>query len=124
MKKKKSQKKAQAKPQKKAPVSTTNKPKSSIGMTPLGDRVLVKPQVQETTTAFGIIIPENAKEKPETGFVVAVGPGKKADNGTVVPLSVAVGDKVLFSKYGFDEVKLAGVEYYLIKEDNILAILN
>lgn len=93
-------------------------------MTPLGDRVLVRPQVGETTTAFGIIIPDTAKEKPETGVVVAVGPGKKTDSGTVLPMSVKVGDKVMFSKYGFDEVKVAGVEYYLISEANILAILS
>ncbi|HEV8666616.1 MAG TPA: co-chaperone GroES [Candidatus Paceibacterota bacterium] len=93
-------------------------------MTPLGDRVLVKPQANETTTAFGIIIPDTAKEKPETGVVVAVGPGKKNESGNVVPVGVQVGDKVMFSKYGFDEVKVSGQEYYLISEANILAILN
>jgi chaperonin GroES len=98
-------------------------PSNKAGMTPLGDRVLVKPQLQETTTAFGIIIPDSAKEKPETGVVVAVGPGKKTESGAVVPVGVKVGDKVLFSKYGFDEVTVAGQEYYLISEANILAIL-
>jgi chaperonin GroES len=102
----------------------TLKAKNTVGMTPLGDRVLVKPQMGETTTAFGIIIPNTAKEKPETGVVVAVGPGKKTDNGSVVPVNVQVGDKVMFSKYGFDEVKLKGEEYYLIREENILAVLN
>ena len=122
MKKSKSKKKVVKKAKKtlkKAPVLS-----NKAGMMPLGDRVLVKPQVQETTTAFGIIIPDSAKEKPETGVVVAVGPGKKTDNGSVVPVGVKVGDKVMFSKYGFDEVKVAGVEYYLISEANILAILN
>ncbi len=97
--------------------------KNALG-TPYGDRVLVKPQAAEATTAFGIIIPDTAKEKPETGVVVAVGPGKKSDTGATVPMSVKVGDKVMFSKYGFDEIKLAGVEYYLISESNILAILS
>jgi len=104
--------------------SGQKKTTNAVGMTPLGDRVLVKPQVGETTTAFGIIIPDTAKEKPETGVVVAVGPGKKTDTGATMPMSVKVGDKVMFSKYGFDEVKVAGVEYYLISETNILAILN
>ena len=122
MKKKKPTKKVVKKAKKSAPMQkkTTN----AVGMTPLGDRVLVKPQVGETTTAFGIIIPDTAKEKPETGVVVAVGPGKKTENGNVVPVGVKVGDKVMFSKYGFDEVKVAGVEYYLISEANILAILS
>lgn len=128
MKKKKSQKSTKAKPQKKAQnkakkTIVKKAPQNTVGMSPLGDRVLVKPQVGETTTAFGIIIPDTVKEKPETGVVVAVGPGKKTDNGNVLPMSVQVGDKVLFSKYGFDEVKVAGVEYYLISEANILAIL-
>lgn len=126
MKKKKTTKKAgkkiakSAAQQKKAAHTSANK----VGMTPLGDRVLVKPEAQETTTAFGIIIPDTAKEKPETGIVVAVGPGKKLESGAVVPVSVQVGERVMFSKYGFDEVKLAGVEYYLISEANILAVMN
>jgi chaperonin GroES len=129
MKKKKSPKHTKAKPQKKAQnkakITIVKKaPANKAGMAPLGDRVLVKPQIGETTTAFGIIIPDTAKEKPETGVVVAVGPGKKTDSGSVLAMSVKVGDKVLFSKYGFDEVKVAGVEYYLISESNILAILN
>ncbi len=104
--------------------ATPSKPQNKLGITPLGDKVLVKPIAAETTTSFGLIIPDTAKEKPETGMVVAVGAGRKNDNGSVSPLNVAVGDKVMFSKYGFDEVKIAGVEYYLISETNILAILN
>ena len=99
---------------------TTN----TLGVMPLADRVLVKPLPPETTTPSGIIIPDTAKEKPEQGKVVAVGPGKKTDEGRVVPVSVKVGDKVMFNKYGFDEVKVAGVEYYLISEQNILAVIN
>lgn len=95
---------------------------------PLGDRVLVKPFTPEEagkTTSFGIIIPDTAsKEKPEQGTVVAVGPGKKNEDGRVVPMSVTVGDKVMFSKYGFDEIKVNGVEYYIVSESSILAILD
>ena len=100
--------------------------KNKAGMTPVGDRVLVKPIVQEEgmVTSFGIIIPDSAKEKPETGTVVAVGPGKRADDGRIVPVAIKVGDKVMFSKYGYDEVKVDGTEYYLVREDNILAILS
>ena len=95
--------------------------KSTLGM-PYGDRVLVKPVPAEETTAFGIIIPDSTKEKPEQGVVVAVGPGKKTDDGRLVPLSVGVGDRIMFSKYGYDEIKIAGVEYYLIREDSITYI--
>ena len=102
--------------------------KNKAGITPLGERVLVKPFTAEQmgkTTSFGIIIPETVdKEKPEQGIVVAVGPGKKNEAGHVVPLSVKVGDKVMFSKYGFDEIKVNGVEYYMIAESSILAILD
>lgn len=100
----------------------TSKPKTALS--PLGDRVLLKPLAPETVTSFGIIIPDTAKEKPEQGTVIAVGPGKKTDDGKLVPISIKVGDRVLFSKYGFDEVKVGGVEYYLVSEANILAVLN
>lgn len=116
--KKKKIKKVTKKAVKKTPFSNT------LGVTPLGDRVLVKPLAPETTTPSGIIIPDTAKEKPEQGKVVAVGAGKKTDEGKVVPVSVKVGDKVMFNKYGFDEVKVGGVEYYLISEQNILAVIN
>ncbi len=102
-------------------ISVSNK----SGVTPLGDRVLVKPIVaDDTTTSFGIIIPDTvSKEKPEQGVVVAVGAGKKNDEGKVITLSVAVGDKVMFSKYGFDEIKVDGVEYYILPESSILAVI-
>lgn len=98
--------------------------KASVPLQPLSDRVIVKPlsASEGTTTASGIIIPDTAKEKPEQGTVVAVGPGKYED-GTRIPPSVAVGDRVMFSKYGFDQVKIEGVEYYVIAESNILAII-
>ncbi len=100
--------------------------KSNSRIIPLGDRVLLKPlSAEETsTTASGIIIPDTvSKEKPEQGRVIAVGEGKM-DNGKRVPLSVKVGDRVVFSRYGYDEVKLEGEEYYILKEDNILAVIN
>jgi len=120
--KKSSPKKSHSKPQK---ITT---PKNKAGITPLGERVLVKPFTPEEagkTTSFGIIIPETVdKEKPEQGLVIAVGPGKKNEAGNVVPLSVQVGDKVMFSKYGYDEIKVNGVEYYMVAESSILAILD
>lgn len=99
----------------------------SAPISPLGDRVVVKPLSAEemgTKTASGIIIPDSAKEKPEQGTVIAVGPGRfSEDGGRRIPLSVKTGDKVLFSKYGFDTVKISGVEYYVISESNILGII-
>ena len=99
---------------------------SRVPIQPLGDRVVIKPLSPEemgTTTASGIIIPDSAQEKPEQGTVIAVGPGK-FDDGMRVPMSVKVGDRVMFSKYGFDEIKMNGVEYYIVAESNVLAILN
>jgi chaperonin GroES len=96
-------------------------------LTPLSDKVIVKPLTAEEmgiTTSFGIIIPDNGKEKPEQGTVVAVGPGKWNEDGDArIPVSVAVGARIMFSKYGFDEVKIEGVTYYVIAESNILAII-
>ena len=95
-------------------------------ITPLGDRVLVRPLSAEevgTRRASGIIIPETVdKERPEQGEVIAVGPGKY-DNGDLIPMRVKVGDRVVFSKYGYDEIKLDGEEYFILKEDNILAVI-
>jgi chaperonin GroES len=93
---------------------------------PLGDRVLLKPIDPEEAgkTASGIIIPDTvSKEKPEQGKVIAVGEGRW-DDGKRVPMSVKVGDKVVFSRYGYDEVKLNGEEYYILREENILAIIS
>ncbi len=98
------------------------------GVMPLADRVLVRPlsfEERGTANSFGLIIPETLdKEKPEQGTVIAVGLGKLADDGSRIPVSVSVGDKVMFNKYGYDEVKVNGVEYYIVSEANILAILN
>jgi len=99
--------------------------KSDQKITPLGDRILLKPLSQDemNTTASGIIIPDTvSKEKPEQGMVIAVGEGRW-DDGKRVPMSVKVGDKVVFSRYGYEEVKVDGEEYYILKEENILAII-
>ncbi len=90
---------------------------------PLHDRILVKRTEEEEKTKGGIIIPDTAKEKPVEGKVVAVGNGKILDNGTKVPLDVKVGDTVLFSKYGGSEVKIDGVEHLIMREDDILGII-
>ena len=93
---------------------------------PLGDRVLVKPVSSDNhkKTKSGIFIPDTiSKEKPEQGEVVAVGPGLLKD-GKLVPVGVKVGDTVMFSKYGYDEIKIDEVEYFIIKEENVLAIIN
>lgn len=99
--------------------------KSHAQIVPLGDRVLLRPisEEEQSKTAAGIIIPDTvSKEKPEQGTVVAVGEGR-LEEGQRVPLSVKVGDKVVFSRYGYDEIKLDGEEYYILKEDNILAVI-
>lgn len=95
-----------------------------INIKPLADRVLVEPLEATTKTAGGIIIPETAsKERGEQGRVVAVGPGKRGDDGKLVPMTVKKGDRIIFSKYGPDEVKVEGKEYFIISEANILAII-
>ncbi|MCQ4035563.1 co-chaperone GroES [Kaistella montana] len=90
----------------------------SVNFKPLADRVLVEPNVAETTTASGIIIPDTAKEKPQEGTVVAVGNGK-ADE----PMTVKVGDKVLYGKYAGTELKLDGKDYLIVKENDLFGIL-
>ena len=90
---------------------------------PLHDRIVVKRLEQETKTASGIVIPDQAAEKPDQGVVTAVGNGKVGDDGKVRPLDVKVGDKVLFSKYGGNEVQLDGREYTILDEDQIYAVI-
>ena len=90
---------------------------------PLNDRVLIKRLEAEQKTAGGILIPDNAKEKPAEGLVVAVGNGKVLENGDRVYLSVKEGDKVLFGKWSGSEVKVSGQDYVLMKEDEILAVV-
>lgn len=74
-------------------------------------------------SAFGILIPDTAKEKPEQGTVVAVGPGRRAEDGSIMPVGVHVGERVMFSKYGYDEIKVGGVEYLILPESSILAVI-
>ena len=90
---------------------------------PLHDRVLIKRIEEQETVRGGIIIPDNAKEKPQEGEVVAAGTGKRLENGTVTPLEVKEGDRVLFGKYSGTEIKLDGTEYLILREDEILGIV-
>ena len=90
---------------------------------PLGDRVVVQAMTQETSKS-GIIIPDTAKEKPTQGKVVAVGPGRTLESGKVVPMDIQVGDTVLFGKWGGTEVKIDGVEYTILKEDDVYGVIS
>jgi chaperonin GroES len=94
-----------------------------MNLNPLHDRVVVQLAEPETTTASGIVIPDNAKEKPSTGQVVAVGTGRVFDNGTKVPLTVKVGNTVMFGKHSGQSVKVNGEEYTILREEDIFAIV-
>jgi chaperonin GroES len=107
-------------------INLKNKMAKQTKVIPLGDRVLVKlDDISEgKVSAAGIIIPETVdKEKPEMGEIIATGEGKRLDDGKVIPMKLKVGDTILFSKYGPDEVKINGEKYYIIREDAILAIV-
>ncbi len=91
---------------------------------PLQDRVIVKRLEEETKTASGLIIPDTAKEKPQRGVIVAAGPGKKDDNGKLIPLDVKAKDKVLFSKYAGTEIKIDGEELLIMREEDIMGIID
>lgn len=97
--------------------------KTKINVRPLGDRVIITALPQEEMTKGGIILPDTAKEKPQQGEVVAVGKGKISDTGETVPMTVKAGDKVLYGKYSGTEVKIDGIEYLIVKESEILAII-
>ena len=94
-----------------------------MNIRPLHDRIIVERIEEETMTAGGIIIPDSAKEKPLEGSVTAVGKGKSNEEGKVLPLDVKVGDKVLFGKYAGTEIKLDGKEYLMMREDDILGVI-
>lgn len=94
-----------------------------MAVKPLGDRILVKPIEQEDEKIGGIIIPDTAKEKPQEGEIVAVGPGKMLESGERQAMSVKVGDKILYGKYSSTEIKYGGEEYLIMREDDILAVL-
>jgi chaperonin GroES len=95
---------------------------AKFGLEPLEDRVVVKPAEEEETTVSGIVIPDTAKEKPQEGEVVAVGPGRFED-GKRIPMDVKAGDRVLYSKYGGTEVKIEGEEYLVLSARDLLAIV-
>ena len=95
----------------------------SIKLTPLEDKIIVKQAEAQTQTASGLYIPDNAKEKPQQGEVLAVGPGRRDDKGERIPMDVKVGDKVLYSKYGGTEVHYEGEDYLIVGARDILAIL-
>jgi chaperonin GroES len=97
---------------------------SSINVRPLHDRILVLRSAEEEKTTGGLFIPDTAKEKPQQATVVATGKGRVLDDGKVVPLEVKKGDKVLFSKYSGTELKFDGKEYLMIREEDVLGILN
>lgn len=94
-----------------------------MNLRPLQDRIIVKRVEEETKTAGGLFIPETAKEKPQRGQVVAAGNGKKTEDGKILPLDVKVGDVVLFGKYAGTEIKVDGEEFLMMREDDILAVV-
>lgn len=90
---------------------------------PLGDRILVEPTEASEQTKGGIVLPDTAKEKPQEGKIIAIGEGKKTDDGKVVPTSLKIGDKVLYGKYSGTEITVDGNEYLIVREDDILGII-
>ena len=94
-----------------------------MNVRPLYDRLIVSRVEEENTTASGLIIPDSAKEKPQMGEVIAAGKGKMLEDGKVIPLDVKVGDKVLFGKYSGQEIKIEGAEYLILKEDELLGVV-
>lgn len=96
---------------------------TKIKLTPLGDRILVKPMAQEEKTKGGIILPDSAKEKPQKGEVIAVGKGKVTDEGKVIEMELKPGDMVLYGKYSGTEIKYEGEEFLFMKQGDVLAIV-
>ncbi|MEW6104138.1 MAG: co-chaperone GroES [bacterium] len=94
-----------------------------MNIRPLGDHILVKPEEEKEVKKGGIIIPDTAKEKPQEGIIKAVGKGKRLDDGTIVPLEVKAGDKVLFGKYSGTEIKIDENSYLIMREDDVLGII-
>ncbi len=93
-----------------------------MNLRPLGDKVVVKASTQDEKTAGGIVLPDAAREKPQQGTVIAIGPGRVLETGERAPMSVQVGDVVIYSKYGGNEVKLGGQEYLILDQDSIYAV--
>jgi chaperonin GroES len=92
-----------------------------MNLQPLGDRLIVETLEEEETTSSGIVLPDTAKEKPQRGRVLAVGPGARNDRGEIVPMEVAAGDEIIFSKYGGTEIKLGADEVLILRESDVLA---
>ena len=90
---------------------------------PLGDRVVIESVEQAQQSAGGVILPDTAKEKPQEGVIIAVGPGRKTDKGDLIPMDLKAGDKVIYSKYSGSEIKLDGTEYLIISEKDVLAVV-
>ncbi len=90
---------------------------------PLADRVVIKPSVAEEKTKGGIIIPDTAKERPVVGEIVAVGPGRKGDDGKLIPMELKVGDKVMYGKYSATEITVEGQEYLVMRESDVIAVV-
>ena len=95
----------------------------AMKLKPLGDRLVVEPKERESTTASGLVLPETAKEKPQEGEVIAVGPGRRDEDGKRIKMDVEVGDIVLYAKYGGSEVKIDDKKVLILKESDVLAIL-
>lgn len=96
---------------------------TGVKITPLGDRVLVKPMAKEDSRKSGLIIPDTAKEKPQEGTVIAVGKGKVGDDGKVIPMELKKGDRVLYGKYSGTEIKLDDVDHLIMHQDDILGVI-
>jgi chaperonin GroES len=96
---------------------------TKTSLKPLEDRILVRPEEGEETTASGIVIPDTAKEKPQEGTVLAVGPGKRSETGDLIPMDVSEGDNVTYSKYGGTEIKLDGEDLLILSARDVLAIV-
>ena len=104
-------------------MATVTKTTSTTSIKPLEDRILVRPEEGEETTASGIVIPDTAKEKPQEGTVLAVGPGKRSDSGDLIPVDVSEGDRVIYSKYGGTEIKVEGEDLLILSSRDVLAIV-
>ncbi len=95
----------------------------SVNLKPLADRLVVEPKERDEVTPSGLVLPETAKEKPQEGEVLAVGPGRRDDDGNRIAMDVAVGDRVLYAKYGGTEIKIDGKKLLILKESDVLAIV-
>ena len=103
--------------------TATKEAKTKVNLQPIGERIVVRREESEAVTKGGIVLPDSAKEKPARGVVVAVGTGKLLDDGSRGPMQVAVGDRILFSSYAGETVEISGDEYLLMRQDDVLAVI-